>query len=71
MCLIDIAKAYPSMPHPAITYTLQAIGTPQHLVEMIRDIYHRSTLQYGSFVYSLERGVKEGCPLLPSLFVLV
>ena len=28
VCLIDIAKAYPSMPHPAITYALQAIGTP-------------------------------------------
>ena len=71
MCLIDIAKAYPSMLHPAITYALQAIGTPQHLIEMIRDIYRRSTLQYGSFVCSFERGVKGGCPLSPSLFVLV
>ena len=71
VCLIDVAKAYPSMPHPAITYALQAIGTPQHLIEMIRDIYHRSTLQYGSFEYSLERGVKEGYPLSPLLFVLV
>ena len=43
VCLIDIAKAYPSMPHPAITYALQATGTPQHLIKMIRGIYHRST----------------------------
>ena len=71
VCLIDIAKAYPSMPHPAITFSLQAIGTPQHLIDMIRDVYDMSTLQYGSFVYSLERGVKEGYPLSPSLLVLV
>ena len=59
------------MPHGAITYALQAFGTPQHLIEMIRDIYHRSTLQQGSSEYSLERGVNEGRPLSPSLFVLV
>ena len=69
--LRDIAKAYPSTPHPSINVALEAIGTPRRLIRLIELIYQQSTHSYKEFNYPLSRGIKEGCPLSPSLFVLV
>ena len=71
VCLLDIAKALPSMPHECLTYGLQLIGTPARIYNMVASIYVHSTGVYGDVRFPLRRGIKEGCPLSPALFVLV
>ena len=71
VCLMDIAKAYPSMPHECLTYGLQLIGTPARIYNMVASIYAHSTGLYGDVRFPLRRGIKEGCPLSRALFVLV
>ena len=72
VCLLDIAKAYPSMPHERLTYGLRRlIGTPARIYNMVASIYAHNTEVYGDVRFPLRRGIKEGCPLSPALFVLV
>ena len=71
ICLVDIAKAFPSTPHDSIHTTLELIGTLQSIRTLIKSIYQGSTNQYQDYQYKLTRGIKEGCPLSASLFVLV
>ena len=71
VCLLDIAKAYPSMPHECLPYGLQLIGTPARIYNMVASIYAHSTGMYGDIRFPLRHGIKEGCPLSPALFVLV
>ena len=71
MCLLDIAKAFPSTTHPCILEALRLIGTPQDLLQLVNAIYTSSSKQYCDFRYPLRRGIKEGCPLCPPLFILV
>ena len=71
ICLLDIAKAFPSTPHDSIHTALELIGTPQTIRTLIKSIYQGSTNQYQDYHYKLTRGIKEGCPLSPSLFVLL
>ena len=69
--LLDIAKAFPSTPHVCLVESLQAIGVPPHVSRMVKSIYTLSTCQYGKRRFPLTRGIKEGCPLSPAMFVLV
>ena len=71
VCLLDIAKAYPNMPHECLTYGLRPIGTPAGIYNMVARIYAQSTGVYGDVRFLLRRGIKEGWPLSPSLFVLL
>ena len=71
ICLLDIAKAFPNTPHDSIHTALELIGTPQSIRTLIKSMYQGSTNQYQDYQYKLTRGIKEGCPLSPSLFVLV
>ena len=71
ICLLDIAKAFPSTPHVCLVESLQAIGAPPHVSLMVKSIYTLSTCQYGKLRFPLTRGIKEGCPPSPALFVLV
>ena len=69
--LLDIDKACPSTPHVCLVESLQAIGAPPHVSRMVKSIYTRSTCRYRKLGFPLTRGIKEGCPLSPALFVLV
>ena len=71
VCLLDFAKAYPSMAHECLTYGLRLIGTPARIYNMVASIYAHSTGVYGDVRFPLHRAIKEGCPLSLALFVLV
>ena len=47
ICLLDIAKAFPSTLHVCLVESLQAIGAPPHVSCMVKSIYTLSTCQYG------------------------
>ena len=68
---IDVAKALPSVPHPVLLHMLQQRGVLGHILVMLHDIHTKSTTTYrkGGFDYQALGGVKEGCPLSPTLFV--
>mmetsp|Transcript_89488 Transcript_89488/g.154984 ORF Transcript_89488/g.154984 Transcript_89488/m.154984 type:complete len:108 (-) Transcript_89488:107-430(-) len=42
VCDLDIAKALPSAPHRFLLRVLQALGTPLHLIQMVKHIYDGS-----------------------------
>ena len=71
ICLLDIAKAFPSTPHVCLVEALQALRAPPHVSGMVKPIYTLSTCQYSKLRFPLSRGIKEGCSLSPSSFVLV
>ena len=68
---IDVAKAFPSVPHTVLLHMLQRRGVPGHVLAMLHDIYTQSITTYPatSFDYRVSRGFKEGCPMSPTLFV--
>ena len=71
ICLLDIAKAFPSTPHVCLVESLQAIGAPPHVSCMVQSIHTLSMCQYAKLRFPLTVGIKEGCPLSPALFVFV
>ena len=71
VCLLDIAKAYPSTPHPTISTAPEAIGIPRKLIRLVDLTCQQSTHNYPDFHDKLSTGIKEGCCLSPSLFVMV
>ena len=75
VCLVDIAKAFPSVPHPLLYHALRRVGFPDSYMKLVEQIYSESTYRYtssaGAFPYKSGRGMKEGCPLSPAFFMLV
>mmetsp|Transcript_45101 Transcript_45101/g.80680 ORF Transcript_45101/g.80680 Transcript_45101/m.80680 type:complete len:189 (-) Transcript_45101:906-1472(-) len=75
VCLLDIAKAFPSAPYPSLINALSIIGAPPRLMAIVTRIYHASwnvcTTHGGTVRYKLLRGIKEGCPLSPVLLMLL
>ena len=68
---LHIAKAYPHTPHLAVSIALEAMGARGKLFWIIEVIIRHNTHSYDDFHYLLSRGIKENCPLSPSLFVLM
>ena len=72
---LDLRNAFGSIPHQAIFTTLNHIGIPPPLVNLIRNAYTNATTEIRTEqgltesipIYS---GVKQGCPLSPILFNL-
>ena len=71
VCLLDVAKAFPSTPHAAILQALHCIGAPTHLLNLVEQIYRQPMNECGGLTYRVHRGIKEGYPLSPALFTLV
>ncbi|MCC7304188.1 reverse transcriptase family protein [bacterium] len=76
VCLIDVAKAFDSVPHTVILEALEKKNVPQTLITIIQDQYEQSStsLSYkelSSKAIMIKKGVKQGDPLSPLLFNLV
>ena len=73
MCFIDIAKAFDTVSHESITRALKRLDTPDHITNLIGDLYSGATTRIivsgeESDEIPITRGVKQGCPLSPFLF---
>ncbi|OHT15269.1 hypothetical protein TRFO_42619 [Tritrichomonas foetus] len=72
---LDFNNAFGSIPHEMITWSLKAKGFPDYFVSLIKDAYRSSSTKFligsnGTRDINTERGVKQGCPLSPTLFNL-
>lgn len=74
--VVDIAKAFDTVPHGAIEKCLAAKGVPETLINIIKDMYtnSRTTIRAKDnkkVEIKLSRGVKQGDPLSPLIFNLI
>jgi Reverse transcriptase (RNA-dependent DNA polymerase) len=75
-CLLDVSKAFDSVPHHSIERALRRNNAPQMIIDIINDQYSKAftSISYGdrsSKKIELMRGVKQGDPLSSLLFNLV
>lgn len=71
----DFTAAFPSVSHQFLWVALRAAGIPEHIICAIRNLYannhHWVRIKGGTFrSVTVLSGVKQGCPLSPTLFIL-
>lgn len=76
VCLLDVSKAFDSVPHDSIKRALRKVGCPKEMIELVGEQYTHisTTIAYGSECspkISINRGVKQGDPMSSILFNLV
>lgn len=74
-CFLDVAKAYDSVPHEPMLSRMSALNMPPPLVDMLRRLYKNNTVVAclggaQSLPVPVRRGLKQGCPLSPLLYML-
>lgn len=76
VCMLDVSKAFDSVPHESIKRALTRSGCPSEFIHIIENQYENSytALSYtdgDSPLIPLKRGVKQGDPMSSILFNLV
>ena len=72
-CFVDFAKAFDSIPRPLLFSRLESLGVPSEFIEAIKSYYLSvnfcvKTTDGFSSSFPSSLGVKQGCPLSPTLF---
>ena len=73
--LFDFEAAFPSISQDYLFSSLEAVGLPAPLLQVIRSLYkeNRCLIKHAGSLFlgfASESGVRQGCPLSPLLFVL-
>ena len=73
ICFVDFSKAFDSVKWPKLWETLLLMGTPKHLVHLLRRLYEAGTASVRaddqlSSNFQLSSGVRQGCIVSPLLF---
>jgi ribonuclease HI len=72
---IDTAKAFDSIDHPFLFDVLTKIGMPAWVINLVKGLMHEVQVRprlggRSKTAIDIHRGVKQGCPLSPLLFIL-
>ena len=74
VALLDVAKAFPSVPQPMPPGIVKEAGAPEIIIRMLGEIYEHTPVVLSLHGRDLPirptRGLKEGCPVSPTLFLL-
>ena len=74
LALLDVAKVLPSVPRTMITDIIREAGAPEPIIRMITEIYNHTPAVLNLNLCDLpvhpKRGMNEGCPLSPTMFLL-
>ena len=75
LLFVDVKKAFDSIDHSFILHTIERAGLPNWLQNVVRGFLHKAAVYpivagNTNCLIPVTRGVKQGCPLSPLLFVL-
>ena len=75
MISLDIDKGFDKLSHAFLAETMQAFGFPAQYIEWIQRLYAGQSSQAMNYGYTtphvpVRRGVRQGCPLSPYIFLL-